>query len=62
MHKAVPAFTIQHHISHTLLIKFNYWIISRTAETNVSRPRPCKTSSAKTKTAEFWSWDYKDCI
>jgi len=36
----VPAFTIQHFISHTLLINFNYRPVSKTAETNASRPRP----------------------
>jgi len=51
MHKAIPAFTIQHYISHTLLINFDYWSVSKTAKTKaaefrsrvVSRPRP-------------WSW------
>jgi len=40
MHKAVPALIIQHYTSHTLLISFNYWSVSKTAETNASRPRP----------------------
>jgi len=39
-HKAVPTFTIQHYISQTLLINLNYWSVSKTAETNASRPRP----------------------
>jgi len=38
MHKAVPAFTVQHYIA--LLININYWSVSKTAETNASRPRP----------------------
>jgi len=38
MYKAVPAFTIQHYISHTLLINFNYWSVSKTAEISASRP------------------------
>jgi len=40
MHEAVPAFTIQHYISHALLISFNYWSVSKTAETSASRPKP----------------------
>jgi len=43
MDNTVPALTIQHCISHTMhtsLINFNYWSVSKTAETNASRPRP----------------------
>jgi len=50
MHTAVPAFTVQHYILHTLLTNFNYWSVSTTVETMtkttefrpraVSRPRP----------------------
>jgi len=51
MHKAVPAFTIQHYISHTLLINFNYRYCRGLKN---SRDQCFKT---KTETAEFQSWD-----
>ena len=67
MHKAVPVFTIQHYISHTLLINFNYWSVSR------KQPRPLlqdqdqdriisvssgletKTAVSRTTRLDWWS-------
>jgi len=54
MHKTVSAFTIQHYISHTFQLLTD--LISKTAETNASWPRP----RPRPQNFGLESWD-QDC-